>query len=45
MSYVFTFKKRASKVAKILTFIGTWTEFETIYPYAVIVSPLEPVML
>jgi hypothetical protein len=44
MSYVFTFKKTKAKVAKIFTFIGTWAEFETNFPSAIIVSPLEPIL-
>ena len=44
MSYVFTFKKKASKSALSLTFIGTWKEFEAKFPNAIIVSPLEPVL-
>jgi len=43
--YIFTFKKRASKLSSIFTFIGTWAQFESKYPGAIIISPLEPVEL
>jgi len=43
MSYIFKFKRRICKGANIFTFIGTWTQFESKYPGAIIVSPLEPI--
>jgi hypothetical protein len=44
MSYVFTFKKKASKQAVVHTFIGTWKDFESKFPDVIIVSPAEPVV-
>ena len=44
MSYVFTFKKKASKQAIVHTFIGTWTDFESKHSNVIIVSPVEPVI-
>lgn len=43
MSYVFTFKKRITKSSSVYTFTGTWTEFETEHPNAIIIAPIEPV--